>query len=136
MVSGTPGTHPTQARGGNTTLARRLVCLDIFVRVLWVTTGFQPVDPMSRLTVRQLARRARKRALSDLNYVHTLSQRSNAANSGEHSTFGRFMAKRTCFVMVKMCMPVRENWAKFARSSREIPADLAQNSHSQGLQQT
>ena len=34
--------------------------------------------------------------------------------SCEHSTFGRVMAKRTCFVMVKMCMPVRENWAKFA----------------------
>ena len=38
---------------------------------------------------------------------------SDAANI-EHSTFGRFMAKRTCFVMVKMCLPVRENWAKFA----------------------
>ena len=46
---------------------------------------------------------------------------SDAANS-EHSTFGRFMAKRTCFGMVKMCMPVRENWAKF----REIRVNLAQ----------
>ena len=45
---------------------------------------------------------------------------SDAANNGEHSTFGRFMAKRTCFVMVKMCMPVCDNGAKFARSSREI----------------
>ena len=38
---------------------------------------------------------------------------SDAANS-EHDMFRRFMGKRTCFVMVKMCMPVRENWAKFA----------------------
>ena len=28
--------------------------------------------------------------------------------------------------MVKMCMPVRKNGAKFARSSREIRANLAQ----------
>ena len=56
---------------------------------------------------------------------------SNAANR-EHSTFGRFMAKRTCFVMVKMCMPARENWAKFARNSSEFGPNL----HSQGSQQT
>ena len=30
-------------------LARRPVCLGIVVRVLWVPTGFQPADPMSRL---------------------------------------------------------------------------------------
>ena len=45
---------------------------------------------------------------------------------GEHSTFGRFMAKRICFVMLKMCMPIRENWSKLARSWREIRANLAQ----------
>ena len=56
---------------------------------------------------------------------------SDAANS-EHGTFGRFMAKRTCFVMVKMCMPVRKNWAKFVRSSREWGPNL----HSQGSLQT
>ena len=57
---------------------------------------------------------------------------SDAANS-EHSTFGRFMAKRTCFFMVKMCMPVRENlgqiranfariWPKFAFA--RVAADI------------
>ena len=56
----------------------------------------------------------------------------DAANIGEHSTFGRFMAKRTCFVMVKMCMHGRESWAKFARHSREFGPNL----HLQGLQQT
>ena len=30
-------------------LARRLVCASIVVRVLWVPSGFQPADPMSRL---------------------------------------------------------------------------------------
>ena len=60
-----------------------------------------------------------------------VSGAANSANS-EHSTFGRFMAKRTWFVMVKICMPVREHWAKFARSSREFDP----NSHSQGSQQT
>ena len=54
------------------------------------------------------------------------------ATNGEHSTFGRFMAKRTCFVMVKRCMPVRENWAKFAGSWREIHANLAQISIRKG----
>ena len=53
---------------------------------------------------------------------------ADAANSAssEHSTFGRFMAKRTWFVMVKMCMAVRENWAQFARSSRKGHANFAQ----------
>ena len=60
-----------------------------------------------------------------------VSDAANGANI-EHSTFGRFMAKRTWFVMVKMCMPVRENWAKFARNSREFGPNL----HSQGSQQT
>ena len=30
-------------------VARRLVCSGIVVRVLWVPSGFQPADPMSRL---------------------------------------------------------------------------------------
>ena len=30
-------------------LARRLVCFGLVVRVLWVPSGFQPADPMSRL---------------------------------------------------------------------------------------
>ena len=30
-------------------LARRLVCSGLVVRVLWVPSGFQPADPMSRL---------------------------------------------------------------------------------------
>ena len=30
-------------------LARRLVCSGLVVRVLWVPSGFQPTDPMSRL---------------------------------------------------------------------------------------
>ena len=47
------------------------------------------------VSVQQLARRARKRALSDLNYVHTLTQLSDATSSAnnEHSTFGQFMAR-------------------------------------------
>ena len=53
-----------------------------------------------------------------------VSDAANSANS-ENSTFGRFMAKRTWFVMVKMCMPMRENLARFARSLREIRANLA-----------
>ena len=42
------------------------------------------------------------------------------------------MAKRTCFVMLKMCMPVREKGATFVRNSREF----GPNSHPQGSQET
>ena len=39
------GAEQTVLRG----LARRLVCSGLVVRVLWVPSGFQPEDPMSRL---------------------------------------------------------------------------------------
>ena len=39
------GARQTVLRG----LARRLVCSGLVVRVLWVPSGFQPADPMSRL---------------------------------------------------------------------------------------
>ena len=55
--------------------------------------------------------------------------------TSEHSTFGWFNATMTCFVMVKMCMPVRENWAKiaFARvvadTSERYDTNRALNGH-------
>ena len=49
--------------------------IDDSLRAEWWDVTKRSMRVQGPVTIQQLARRARKRALSDLNYVHTLGQR-------------------------------------------------------------